>query len=59
MSVVESDPARVEQIMGDLKIIDGDSHFAEPADLWTSRVPASMRDKMPQIKKIEGEELGL
>jgi len=44
----------VDQIMGDLKIVDGDSHFAEPADLWTSRAPASMKDKMPQIKKIHG-----
>jgi predicted TIM-barrel fold metal-dependent hydrolase len=44
----------VDRILGDLQIIDGDSHFAEPADLWTSRAPASMKDKMPQIKKIEG-----
>jgi predicted TIM-barrel fold metal-dependent hydrolase len=47
--------AQVDQLMGGLQIIDGDSHFAEPADLWTSRAPASMKDKMPQIKKIEGE----
>lgn len=46
--------AQVDQIMGDLQIIDGDSHFAEPADLWTSRVPDSMKAKMPQIKRIEG-----
>ena len=54
MSTATLDHAQVDQIMGDLKIVDGDSHFAEPADLWTSRAPASMRDQMPQIKKIEG-----
>jgi predicted TIM-barrel fold metal-dependent hydrolase len=54
MSAVELDRSRVDEIMGDLKIIDGDSHFAEPPDLWTSRVPDSMKSKMPQIKKIEG-----
>lgn len=47
-------PAQVDEIMGHLRIVDGDSHFAEPADLWTSRAPASMKDKMPQIKRIEG-----
>lgn len=48
------DASQVDAIMSDLKIIDGDSHFAEPADLWTSRAPAAMKDKMPQIKPIEG-----
>ena len=26
----------------DLHVIDTDSHWSEPHDLWTSRVPASM-----------------
>ena len=34
------DEQQVDQIMGDLQIIDGDSHYAEAADLWTSRAPA-------------------
>jgi len=32
-------------------IIDVDTHVTEPADTWTSRVPASMRDRVPQVAK--------
>jgi predicted TIM-barrel fold metal-dependent hydrolase len=44
----------VDLIMGDLQIIDADSHFAEPADLWTSRAPAKFRDRVPQIRTVDG-----
>lgn len=37
----------------DLRIIDTDSHFTEPANLWTSRVPASLVDKVPTQKTSE------
>ena len=39
--------AQVDAIMGGLRIIDGDSHFAEPGDLWTSRAPAPTGTKVP------------
>lgn len=32
-----------------LKLIDSDTHFSEPADLWTSRAPASIKDRVPQV----------
>ncbi|MCC6707218.1 MAG: amidohydrolase [Gammaproteobacteria bacterium] len=32
-------------------IIDVDTHVTESADLWTSRVPARMRDAVPQLVK--------
>ena len=31
-------------------IIDVDTHVTESADLWTSRVPAHMRDAVPQVR---------
>ncbi len=31
------------------RIIDVDTHVTEPADLWTSRVPAKLRDRVPYI----------
>jgi predicted TIM-barrel fold metal-dependent hydrolase len=37
-----------------LQMIDGDAHFTEPPDLWTSRVPASFRDRVPVQKTIDG-----
>jgi predicted TIM-barrel fold metal-dependent hydrolase len=49
------DRAQVDSIMGDLQIIDGDSHFAEPADLWTSRAPAKYKDRVPQMRRVDGQ----
>lgn len=37
-----------------IKIIDADTHLTEPWDLWTSRAPASIRDRVPQVKLYEG-----
>src|SRR5438105_7105817 len=34
----------------DLKVIDTDTHVSEPPDLWTSRVPAKWRDKVPHVE---------
>jgi uncharacterized protein len=37
-----------------LHIVDCDSHFTEPPDLWTSRTPASKHHLMPQHKVVDG-----
>ena len=31
-------------------IIDTDTHITEPADVWTSRVPAKWRDRVPRVE---------
>jgi len=36
--------------MSSYTIIDADTHVTETPDLWTSRAPASMRDKVPHIQ---------
>jgi uncharacterized protein len=41
-------------VLEDIRIIDCDAHLTEPADLWVSRVPASMRDRVPVQKTIDG-----
>ncbi|WP_016694352.1 amidohydrolase family protein [Rhodococcus rhodochrous] len=48
-------PARSGEhdILSGLKIIDSDTHFSEPHDLWTSRAPASMRDRLPKVVRTE------
>jgi len=33
----------------DMKVIDADTHYSEPHDLWTSRVPANYRDRVPHV----------
>ena len=37
-----------------IKIIDVDTHLSEPADLWLKHAPASLRDRVPQIKEHGG-----
>lgn len=34
-------------------IISADSHVMEPADLWTSRLPAGLRDQAPEVRPNE------
>lgn len=33
----------------DLVVVDADTHFTEPWDLWTSRAPSKYRDLVPQV----------
>lgn len=37
-----------------LKVIDADTHLTEPHDLWVKRAPASIRDRVPQVKMLDG-----
>ena len=37
-----------------VRIIDCDAHLSEPPDLWTSRVAASRRDRVPQMRTTDG-----
>lgn len=34
-------------------IISADSHVMEPADLWTGRLPAALREHAPEVRKNE------
>ena len=38
-----------------IKVIDADMHYTEPHDLWTSRAPAKWRDRVPQVKMLDGQ----
>lgn len=38
-----------------LFIVDADSHWAEPADLFTKRAPAAYKDRVPQPRIVDGE----
>jgi len=37
-----------------LKVIDADTHITEPHDMWLKRARASIRDRVPQVKTING-----
>jgi predicted TIM-barrel fold metal-dependent hydrolase len=38
-----------------MKIIDADTHLTEPHDLWTSRAPAKWKQRVPQVKMLNGQ----
>jgi predicted TIM-barrel fold metal-dependent hydrolase len=37
-----------------IKIVDTDTHFTEPPDIFTSRAPARLKDKVPYPKRVDG-----
>ena len=42
-------------LYNNLKVIDTDSHWSEPYDLWTSRAPAKWKDRIPQMEERDGK----
>lgn len=41
-----------DDILGpEFRIIDADTHFTEPYDLWTKRAPAKYRELVPQVRE--------
>ncbi len=40
--------------LDDIQIIDTDAHISEPFDLWTSRAPASWKDRLPRVREVDG-----
>src|SRR5882757_8907693 len=37
-----------------IKIVDCDTHFTEPPDLFSANAPGGMKDKLPHVKRING-----
>lgn len=50
-----SETVDVDEVLGDLQIIDCDCHLTEPTDLWSSRAPAKMKDCLPVRRTIDGQ----
>jgi uncharacterized protein len=46
----------VDPLFKGIKIVDCDTHFTEPPDLWTANAPAGMKDKMPHVKRINNAD---
>jgi uncharacterized protein len=45
---------KAAEIFEGISIIDCDAHFTEPADLWSSRAPGSLKDRFPEHRTING-----
>ena len=39
----------------DVRVIDADTHYTEPPDLWTSRAPAAYKDRVLHIEDRDGQ----
>jgi uncharacterized protein len=44
-------------VLEGLHLIDADSHYSEPYDLWTSRAPAKYRDLVPRVRTGDDGQL--
>jgi len=43
------------QAKSTIKVIDADTHLTEPHDMWTKRAPAKFKDRVPQVKMLNGQ----
>jgi predicted TIM-barrel fold metal-dependent hydrolase len=41
------------------RVIDTDTHVTEPADLWTSRVPARWAERVPRVERVGAKDVWL
>lgn len=39
------------KLFDDVKVIDADTHYTEPPDLWTSRAPAQYKDRVLHVEQ--------
>src|ERR1700736_5355460 len=44
-----------QQPADQMKVVDADTHLTERHDLWTSRAPAAMKDRMPHVADVDGQ----
>src|SRR5438105_12385519 len=46
----------LKDVLTGVRVIDCDTHFTEPPDLWTSRAPAKFKDRVPHLRRVDGED---
>ncbi len=54
MTATQQLPGRPVEAFAGLRVIDADTHLTEPHDLWTSRAPRGMEDRVPHVVDIDG-----
>jgi predicted TIM-barrel fold metal-dependent hydrolase len=45
----------VAETFAGIKVIDADTHWTEPHDLWTKRAPTRWRDRVPRVEEVDGK----
>ena len=41
--------------LDEIQLIDVDAHITEPHDLWSSRAPAALKDRLPHVETHDGK----
>ena len=54
VTAVDTTVPETDETLAGIRIIDCDAHITEPANLWISRAPAAMRDRIPVQKTVDG-----
>ena len=50
----EANSRGVDPMFEGIKIVDCDTHYTEPPDLFTANAPAGMKHKMPRVERVDG-----
>jgi predicted TIM-barrel fold metal-dependent hydrolase len=45
----------MNKIADEVRVIDADTHFTEPYDLWTKRAPTAFKDRVLHVEQIDGQ----
>jgi predicted TIM-barrel fold metal-dependent hydrolase len=53
MTLANAAPTTAD-VLKDVHIIDCDAHFTEPPELWTSRAPEHLVNRMPVLRTVDG-----
>jgi predicted TIM-barrel fold metal-dependent hydrolase len=54
-AIATSERVADADIFQGIKVIDIDSHLSEPLDLWTSRATPKYRERVPQMRMLDGQ----
>lgn len=49
--------AELDPVFPGIGIVDCDSHYTEPPDLWTSRAPRTLKGRVPHLRNVSGRDL--
>ncbi len=50
----EANARGVDPLFEGIRIVDTDTHFTEPPDLFSANAPAGLRDRLPHVERVDG-----
>jgi predicted TIM-barrel fold metal-dependent hydrolase len=56
-SISQSETSKVTAPFDARRVVDVDSHYSEPHDLWTKRAPQKFKDRVPRVASVSGKQL--